>query len=282
MRSTTTVTSTAAADDERVYRVLATSLHVTLSPFIRRDWRRQDRVPQNGGVLLVANHLSNIDPILMGEYLVYSGRWPRYLGKEELWHVPGIGWLGRHCGQIPIQRASATAGVGLQNAIDALKAGEAVVIYPEATRGADPQGWPMTARSGAARVALAARCPVVPLGQTGADRMLPAHGFHLPRLLPRTTISILCGEPLHLDDLYDSFRPGLVPGIADAVRPHTTEQEIAEQARSHEAIVEAGARMIDAITDLVAEIRNEPAPPDRYDPRQKIRVPRPEPPNWLG
>lgn len=271
------MTSTAPAESGRVYRALATSVHVGLSPFIRRDWRRQDRVPGEGGVLLVANHLTTLDPLLLGEYLIHAGRWPRFLGKQELWKVPGIGWLGRHCGQIPIERSTAGAGVGLQNAIDALRCGEAVVIYPEATRGSDPAGWPMVARSGAARVALAARCPVVPLGQVGADVVLPAHGFHLPHLLPPTTISVLCGEPLRLDDLYDAFRSDLVPGAHG-----TTEQAVAEQTRSHQAIVEAGARMIDAITQLVAEIRGEAAPPDRYDPRRSRRVPRPEPPAWLA
>ncbi len=261
--------------DEPVFRALAKSIHAGFSPFIRRDWRGQEKVPRTGGVLLVANHLTNLDPLLLGEYLVDAGRWPRYLGKQELWRVPPIGWLGRHCHQIPIERSRAGAGAGLQTAVDAIWAGEAVVIYPEATRGADPAGWPMVARSGAARVALAARCPVVPLGQVGADVVLPAHSL-LPHLLPPTTISITCGDPLDLSDLYDAFHLDAAPASADAPEPD------ANTTRSHEAIVEAGARMIDAITALVAEIRQEPAPLDHYDKRLQQRVPRPAPPAWLS
>lgn len=257
---------------DRTFRALAVSVHAALTVFTRRDWRNQSRVPAGGGVLFVANHISNFDPLVLGEYLAYSGRWPRYLGKEELWDEPVVGWLARRCQQVPIQRSTEGAVAGLDAAVTALRAGEAVVIYPEATITGDPEGWPMVARSGASRVALAARCPVVPLGQVGAEQVIPGKKMHFPRLLPPATIRITCGDPVDLSDLYDAYLPQLAPG---------TQVEDEAARRSHEAIVEAGARMIDAVTALVAEVRGLPAPTDHYDLRIGARVPRPAPPSWL-
>lgn len=256
---------------EPAYRALAVGAHAALSLVTRRDWRHQERVPQAGGVLFVANHISNFDPLVLGEYLIYSGRWPRYLGKEELWHEPVVGWLAAHCGQIPIRRAAGESGAGLAAAEEALRRGKAVTVYPEGTITGDPDGWPMVARSGAARVALAARCPVIPLGQTGADLVIPGKQMHIPRLVPPKPITIACGEPVVLDDLYDAFHP-------EGDRGEDVDPAVVR--RSHEAIVEAGARMMDAITALVEEVRGRRAPAGRYDLRLGRRVPRPAPPDW--
>jgi len=257
---------------EPTYRALAISAHAALSLFTRRDWRHQERVPGTGGVLFVANHISNFDPLVLGEYLIYSGRWPRYLGKEDLWHEPVLGWLAAHCGQIPIRRQAGESGPGLAAAEQALRDGKAVTVYPEGTITGDPDGWPMVARSGAARLALATRCPVVPLGQTGADLVIPGKKMHVPRLLPPKPIVITCGEPVVLDDLYAAYHP---EGTADGLDPQVAQ-------RSHEAIVEAGARMMDAITGLVEQVRGRRAPADRYDIRLGRRVPRPAPPPWVS
>ncbi len=257
---------------EPAYRMLAHGAHAALSLVTRRHWRHQERVPSTGGVLFVANHISNFDPLVLGEYLIYSGRWPRYLGKQDLWHEPVIGWLAAHCGQIPIQRQAGESGAGLAVAEQAIREGKAVTVYPEGTITADPDGWPMVARSGAARLALATRCPVIPLGQTGADLVIPGKQMHFPRLFPPKPVTIACGEPVVLDDLYAAYHPaGTEPGVGRAVAQ-----------RSHEAIVEAGARIMDAVTALVEEVRGRPAPEERYDLRLGRRVPRPAPPDWVA
>ena len=257
---------------EPVYRGWAAIVHAVLTVSTRRDWRHRERVPREGGVLIVANHISHFDPLVLGEYLIYgAGRWPRYLGKEELWHAPVVGWLARNCGQIPVRRDAGDGGSGLAAAEQALHDGLAVTVYPEGTITADPDGWPMVARSGAARLALATRCPVVPIGQTGADLVIPGKRMHVPRLFPPKPITITCGEPVALDDLYAAYHPD---GAGDGVSP-------AVARASHEAIVEAGARIMDAITALTEEVRARPAPSGRYDMRLGRRVPRPIPPMWL-
>lgn len=255
---------------EPAYQGLAMSAHAALNLFVHRDYRGQQNVPQRGGVMFVANHISNFDPLVLGEYLIWSGRFPRYLAKQDLWKEPVVGWFAARCGQIPIQRTSADAGAGLQNAVAALRAGKVVTVYPEATITGDPDTWPLVPRSGAARIALASRAPVVPIGQFGAHEVIRGKQVHFPRLLPRKTMHFLTGEPVDLSDLYDAFLPEIGP-----------DADPAAVQRSHEAIVEAGWRMVEAITALVEQVRGEQAPAERLDWRTRARVARPAPPAWL-
>ena len=85
-----------------------------MRPLTKRDWRQQKKVPQTGGVIFVANHISNADPLAVGQFLAFSGRWPRFVAKASvfrdpshrtnhrcLWTNPGGAWVhpvkGRAC-----------------------------------------------------------------------------------------------------------------------------------------------------------------------------------------
>ena len=68
-------------------------------------------------------------------------------------------------------------------AVAAVRAGECVVVYPEGTLTRDPALWPMTGKSGAARIALETGCPVIPVGQWGAHELLPPY-TKTPKPLP--------------------------------------------------------------------------------------------------
>ncbi|MGO4958355.1 lysophospholipid acyltransferase family protein [Luteococcus sp. Sow4_B9] len=234
---------------EPAYRFLGRLVHGVNKTFTSRDYQHQEKIPSTGGALVVANHISNYDPIVLGEALIWSGRWPRFLGKSELWKVPVVGFFARGCRQIPVERNTSRAGDSLQAARQAIVDGELVVIYPEGTVGTDPDGWPMTGRTGAARVALETRCTVIPVGQWGAQQILPGKKVGVPKFFPRPTVQVKVGDPLDLSDLYD-------------------------HPDRHAAVRIATERMLNAITDLVAELRGETAPEDRYDVRKKTRVPK--------
>ena len=77
---------------------------------------------------------------------------------------------GRH---IPVQRASIRAADAYKEAIEALRRGEVVVFYPEGTFTADPAGWPMKAKNGIGRIALATGAPVIPVANWGTHELLP-------------------------------------------------------------------------------------------------------------
>jgi 1-acyl-sn-glycerol-3-phosphate acyltransferase len=205
------------------------------------DWRQREKVPARGGVVFVVNHISNFDPLAYGHFLAWAGRWPRFLAKAEIFRVPGLGWIARHSGQIEVRRGGPEAAQSVEAAIAAVRAGRAVTIYPEGTITADPLTWPMTGRTGAARVALGARCPVIPIGQWGAQEVLPGKKLTWPRLFPRKTMRVIAGDPVDLADLYD--------------RP-----------LDEDVLAEATERILEAITDLVAQLRRESPPPGRWDP----------------
>ena len=133
--------------------------------------------------------------------MAFAGRWPRFLGKASLFRVPVIGRIITACGQIPVERGTNSAVQALQAAITAIEAGKTVVIYPEGTVTFDEQLWPMVAKSGAARIALQTACPVIPIGQWGAQDIMWGKKVHFPHLLPRKTLRLVAGPPVPLDDL---------------------------------------------------------------------------------
>lgn len=231
-----------------VYRRLVRFAGRLLRLMVDRDWDDAANLPATGGVIVVSNHISYFDPPNLAHYLVWNGRWPRALGKADLWRVPVIGWLAKSTGQIPVERGTERAKDALVHAREALEQGECVVIYPEGTVTADPQTWPMTARPGAARLALASGAPVIPVGQWGAQLVMPGKHPGWPRLRPRRTVSFRAGAPVDLSDLQ---------GRTDS-----------------EAEAQASVRIMAALTELVAQLRQEPAPTDVYDIRVGRRVPR--------
>ena len=113
-------------------------LNAIMEPLTTRDWRYQDKVPQTGGVIFVPNHISNADPLAVGQYLAFSGRWPRFLAKASVFRIPVIGRIIAACGQIPVERGSTRSKEALVAAAEAIEQGRALVIYPEGTISYDP------------------------------------------------------------------------------------------------------------------------------------------------
>jgi 1-acyl-sn-glycerol-3-phosphate acyltransferase len=216
-------------------------VNAIIRPLTKRDWRHQDRVPQSGGVIFVVNHISNADPLAVGQFLAFSGRWPRFLAKASIFKIPVVGRVIAACGQIPVQRESTHSKDALVAAAQAIEQGRALVIYPEGTITRDPDLWPMRGKTGAARLAFTTGCPVVPIGQWGAQELMPGRKPSFPRLLPRKTLRFTAGEEISLDDLRG--------------KPVTAA-----------TLDEATTRMMDAITVLVAELRQATPPARRYDP----------------
>lgn len=205
-------------------------------------WVDGHKIPAEGGCILVLNHISEVDP-LMAAHIVYDhGRLPRYLAKANLFKSRFLGFFLRAAGQIPVERLSKNAAGAFDAAVAAVRRGEIVVVYPEGTITRDPDLWPMVGKSGAARIALETRCPVIPIGQWGAQRVLAPYA-RKPDLFPRKRIDMLVGDPIDLSDLY-------------------------ERERSTAVVNEATARIMAVLTDLVEEVRGEIAPTERFDPRK--------------
>jgi 1-acyl-sn-glycerol-3-phosphate acyltransferase len=215
----------------------------TLLATTKRTWLDGEKIPATGGCILVFNHVSHIDPLTAAHIVYDHGRMPRYLAKSGLFKNRALGYFLKSAGQIPVERLSKNAIGAFDAAVQAVRAGECVVVYPEGTLTRDPDLWPMAGKSGAARIALETGAPVIPIGQWGAHNLLYPYAKK-PRLFPRTQITMKVGDPVPLDDLA-------------AVQPRTLE-----------VINQATARIMNALTALVADLRHEPAPPVRFDPRK--------------
>ncbi|MDQ1616189.1 MAG: hypothetical protein QOJ60_2128 [Actinomycetota bacterium] len=219
---------------------------MVLRPLLRaltlRDWRGAENLPRSGGVVAVTNHISYFDPLAFAHFLYDNGRTPRFLAKSALFDIFFVGRLLRGAGQIPVFRESVTAGSAYAAAVDAVRRGECVAIYPEATVTRDPGLWPMVGKTGAARVALATRAPVIPITQWGAQDVLAPYSKKV-RLLPRKTMHFVAGPPVDLSEFYD--RPVTAPLLREAT-----------------------SRIISALTTQLEQMRGESAPAERFDPRR--------------
>ena len=215
----------------------------TLLATTKREWiGGEDNFPATGGCVVVLNHLSHIDPLTAALLFYDHGRIPRYLAKDGLFRNKALGFFLRSAGQIPVYRETSGAGGAYSAAVTAVGRGEAVIIYPEATITRDPDLWPMRGKSGAARIALETGCPVVPVGQWGAQEILPPY-TKKPFLFPRKKITARIGPPVDLSDL------------------------AAKEPRTADVINEATDRIMAAITHQLELIRGEDAPDERYDMR---------------
>lgn len=206
------------------------------------NWIDGHKIPASGGCLIALNHISHVDPLLSAHLVWDHGRVPRYLAKASLFKSKVAGAYFRSAGQIPVERMSRNALGAYDAAVAAVRAGECVVVYPEGTITRDPGSWPMTGKSGAARIALTTGCPVIPVGQWGAQDLLAPYAKR-PDLFPRKRVTMKVGDPVDLSDL--------------AAQEHTPA-----------VVSQATDRIMDAITALVAEVRGEPAPAERFDPRK--------------
>jgi 1-acyl-sn-glycerol-3-phosphate acyltransferase len=220
---------------------VVTVLRRPLMVLTRRDWRGGSNVPADGGCVLAVNHVSEVDPMPFAHFVYDHGRIPRFLGKAEVFTVPVAGRILRSAGQIPVYRMSADAAQAFSAAVDAVRRGECLVVYPEGTMSRDPGLWPMTGKSGAARISLTTGCPLIPCAQWGPQEILEPYGRR-PHLFPRKLMQIRAGPPV---DLSAYAGKELTPELLAAA----TEQVMA------------------AITALLEEIRGERAPAKRFDSR---------------
>nr|MDT0664296.1 lysophospholipid acyltransferase family protein [Micromonospora sp. DSM 115978] len=162
----------------------------------RRRWSGQANLPSHGPVVLAVNHVCVLDPLMLAHFVYASGRVPRFMATSGLWRVFGLRRVLRGAGQIPVYRDGPDAADALRDAVAALRAGKLVVIYPEGGVTRDPDYWPMRARTGVARLALATGAPVVPVAVWGPQQIWGRD--RRPRPLPRKTVVVAAGPALDL------------------------------------------------------------------------------------
>ncbi|WP_156822493.1 lysophospholipid acyltransferase family protein [Demetria terragena] len=222
-----------------MFRRIIAGVRPVLQGLTRQDWSGGEYLPREGGFVIAANHVSYVDPFALGHFLVDHGRAPRFLAKDSLFDMPGLGAVVRGTGQIPVKRNTARAGDAFAAAVQAVRDGACVTVMPEATLSRDPGLWPMTAKSGAARIALETGCPLIPAALWGPQDILwPYDGMRI-KVFPRKTMHVHAGPPLDLSDLAPPYERAALRAATD--------------------------RLMAAITTQLEKIRHENVPVSRVD-----------------
>ncbi|MCZ2838862.1 lysophospholipid acyltransferase family protein [Modestobacter sp. VKM Ac-2985] len=231
-------------------RLCVAVVYPSASAAFRLRYHHADRIPPTGGVLLVANHVSVLDPLACARLVWDAGRAPHFLAKDTLFS--GVaGAILRGAGQIPVSRGSSAASSSVHAAKAALDAGDVVVVYPEGSVTRDPDWWPMQARSGVARLALTTEAMVLPVAQWGPQRVHDYHTKTLHRRL-RTPVEHLVGEPIDLSEQRARVRAG-APLTPELLREVTD-------------------LLMARVRDQLGELRGE-QPPAQFHPRPSRTLP---------
>lgn len=211
----------------------------------RRGRRRAaDQLP-GGPIIVISNHASYADGVLLALVCRRLGRSVRLLASAGVFRAPVLGGLVTRLGFIPVERGSDRAADSLQPAVEALAAGEAVGIFPEGRTTRDPDRWPERAKTGAIRLALLTGAPIVPVAMVGTHRVLsrdhPIRSI-VTNVVLRPKVVVDVGEPIDVralapaepaspeqvrelaDDVMGRLI-ALVAALRDEVAPHPTGAE---------------------------------------------------------
>jgi 1-acyl-sn-glycerol-3-phosphate acyltransferase len=231
-----------SAKSRATFVFIAGVVRPLLNLMMGKKWEGIEKLPA-GGFIAAPNHCTEIDPLVVGHMLYNQKRAPHFLAKAALFNVPGLGWLLRATKQVPVERSTAGANRSLQVAQEIVAEGGAIIIYPEGTLTRDPDLWPMKGHTGAARLALEGGIPVVPIAHWGAHEVFPRYGkrFHI---FPRKQSRVVVGDPVDLSAFSGrQLDKATLSAATDAI--------------------------MDAITGLLAGIRGEEPPAERWDPTRQ-------------
>jgi 1-acyl-sn-glycerol-3-phosphate acyltransferase len=222
------------------FAVLADICRPVMNVLMAKQWLGLENLPKGQGMIVCPNHCTEIDPVVVGHMLYNQKVMPHFLAKAGLYKVPVVGAALRAAKQVPVERSGAGAGRSLEVAQEVIDDGGAVVIYPEGTLTRDPDLWLMKGHTGAARLALKTGAPVIPVAHWGAQEVFPRYAkrFHI---FPRKTARVLVGPPVDLSR------------FSGQTLDRTTLQAATEA-------------ILDDITVLLAQLRGEQPPAQRWDP----------------
>jgi 1-acyl-sn-glycerol-3-phosphate acyltransferase len=169
-----------------------------------------ENVPKEGAVLIAPNHLSFLDPPLMGCALRRPG-W--FMAKAELFAIPGFRWLITHMHAYPVKRGVPDRAA-LKRTLDYLRQGEVVCVFPEGKRSVDGRLSPIEA--GIGMLAVKTGAPIVPVGIRGTDRVLPRDA----KRLYRARVRVHFGSPIPVPVISRGEEKEAGQAMADLLQDH--------------------------------------------------------------
>ena len=146
----------------------------------------RDRLPPAGAYVLAPVHRSYIDTPIVA---CVTRRRIRFMGKQEMWKYPRLGWLFSALGAFPVNRGTADREA-LSRCITVLERGEPLVLFPEGERKDGQRVHPLF--DGAAFVAARSGVPIVPVGIGGSARVMPRHA----KMIRPKKVHVVIGDPI--------------------------------------------------------------------------------------
>lgn len=189
-----------------------------------------ERIPREGPFILVANHSSNLDPLILGWAIgKRTDRLIHFMAKAEMRRWPLLGWLASQSGVYFVRRGEGDRAAQ-RVSLEALADGRPIALHPEGTRSRD--GRLKAAKPGAALLAMRSGAPLLPVGIAGTHRIFPG-GSRFPH---PTRIVIRIGEPFTLPHVpagrldRDALAAGteLIMGEIEALLPAEQRRALSE------------------------------------------------------
>ncbi len=196
----------------------------------------------DGGVIVISNHTSYADGVLLALVCRRLGRSARLLATAGLFRAPLLGRVVRKLGFIPVERGAPDASDSLAPAAEALAAGEVVAIFPEGRLTRDPNHWPEKAKTGAVRLALRTGAPIVPVALEGAYRLVGRKRVvsrMIVNVVLRPKVHTAVGDPIDVRSMLQGDEsPDEVRRLTDEVMKQLI--DLVEDLRGEQAPAESG------------------------------------------
>ncbi len=170
------------------YAITKLILWIIARLLFRLEVEGAENIPKKGGVIIASNHLSHLDPPILG---ISVPRHVYYIAKQELTVVKPLALFMKMLGTILIDRSRGQRA--LQLAEEYVKKERAIIIFPEGTRSIT--GNLQKGKTGAAVIALKMGCPVVPSAIIGTDKAMRKHS----KLIKPTKVKVRFGKPIYVE-----------------------------------------------------------------------------------
>ncbi|NOY64533.1 MAG: 1-acyl-sn-glycerol-3-phosphate acyltransferase, partial [Nitrospirae bacterium] len=192
-----------------IYYLFKIIFTVSYKILFRNEVKGEHNIPESGGLIIASNHLSYLDPPLIG---ISMKRQAYFMAKDSLFKNPLIGWFVRSF-SIPVDRESPKPST-IKEAVKLLKDGKVLVLFPEGGRSKD--GDIGGGKRGVAMIAAMSKAPVVPALIEGTDRALPKGATFLRPAKVRITF----GPPMEIktDESTRDYQHRLTEEIMERIR----------------------------------------------------------------
>ncbi len=199
-----------------LYTLLRGTFKLFFSVFFGARIIGPEHMPKGGAVILAANHQSNWDPPLLATFI---DRPVSYMAKQELFEIPVFGAAIRACHAFPVKRGAADRGA-IKAALQVLKLGKCLGVFPEGTRSRD--GKLHKAEAGVALLAAMSKAPVLPAAILGTHQIFSAGKF-FPKL------RVVYGKPMYFEGKHNDkaalqeFSQKIMDEIAKMIKINSNE-----------------------------------------------------------